>query len=99
MRCARLINDRAFLTEGKQMPTENENANNSRYLIRHIETEDNDIVTYKSNVIKKIKRMISSDENLEIQNFCENSITDSKFERFVSLAKEAGYKIYKITEL
>ena len=81
------------------MPTENENANNSRYLIRHIETEDNDIVTYKSNVIRNIKSMTSSDENLEIQNFSENSITDSKFERFVNLAKAAGYKIYKITEL
>lgn len=81
------------------MPTENENANNSRYLIRHIETEDNDIVTYKSNVIRNIKSMTSSDENLEIQNFSENSITDSKFERFVNLAKAAEYKIYKITEL
>lgn len=81
------------------MPTENENANNSRYLIRHIETEGNDIVTYKSNVIRNIKSMLSSNENLEIQNFSENSITDSKFEIFVNLAKEAGYKIYKITEL
>ncbi len=85
------------------MPTENENANNSRYLIRHIETEDNDIVTYKSNVIGTIKSKISSGENseitVEIEAFSENSVTDSKFERFVSLAKEAGYKIYKITEL
>lgn len=79
------------------MSTKNENSQNEQYLIWS--NNKIRIVTYKSNVVKEILDCVDSTECKEIMRFQNTSVTDEKFAEFVSLAKKAGFTIYKIFKM
>lgn len=79
------------------MSTKNEKSHNEQYLIWS--NNKIRIVTYKSNVVKEILACVDSAECKEIMKFQNASITDEKFAEFVSLAKKAGFTIYKIFKM
>lgn len=79
------------------MSTKNENSQNEQYLIWS--NNKIRIVTYKSNVVKEVLDCVDSTERTEIMRFQNTSVTDEKFAEFVSLAKKAGFTIYKIFKM
>lgn len=81
------------------MSTDNENAKNEQYIFIHRDQFISKVITYKTNIIERIKAHDTEKQYPEIQNFSAQSITDAKFERFVKIAKRAEYTIFKVIEL
>lgn len=81
------------------MPTRTERSLNNRYLVWNEKENIKEIGSYRSNVIKVIQERIDPSKYSEIAAFSSKSVTDERFERFVQLAGEAGYTIYKVIKL
>ncbi len=79
------------------MNTSDEKSWNNQYLI--CGENKVKIVTYMSNVVKEVKSCTDSVKYPEIMGFSDTSVTDEKFAEFVSLAKKAGFTIYKIFKM
>ncbi len=78
------------------MSTDREDSLNNQYIFRFENDCFSEVITYRKNLIEQIKKHSSVKENIEIQNFSSKGITYAKFNRFVRLAKEVGFTIYKV---
>lgn len=78
------------------MSTENENGN-EQYIFRYKDEHCSDVITYKTNLVKKIQAHKQAKEMADIQSFPEN-ISGKKFERFIETAKSEGFTIYQVTK-
>lgn len=81
------------------MSTEHENAKNELYTFQYGNEPLSPIVTYRSNLIAAVQNHPQAAQNAGIRDFSTESVTDAKFERFLSIAKPAHFKIYKVVEL
>lgn len=85
-------------TKNEQVSTKDENAN-PKYIFRHKDGFFSEVITYKTNLVQEIQKDENAKENAAIQTFRTKSVTDAQLERFIRIAKEAGYTIYKVMEL
>lgn len=74
----------------------NENSKNLQYVFQYKNDGLSEVITYKVHLINSIKADPNARENAAIQSFPSGSVTDQRFERFVQVAKDAGYTIYKV---
>lgn len=80
--------------------TNNENAKNDMYAFSYGDEGLRGIITYRKNLIEKIQNHNAENVvNEKIKSFPSNSVTGDAFEKFVSIAKEAGYTICKVEKL
>lgn len=78
------------------MLIEKENAKNEQYIFQHDNGLFSEVITYKKHLINKIKADQNAKDNAEIQTFSSESVTDERFGKFLKIAGEAGYTIYKV---
>lgn len=81
------------------MSIKNENSNNNLYIYRHADGNISEVITYRKYLIEEIKKHPSAKDNMEIQSFSPESVTNDKFEKFISIAKNARFTIYQVNEL
>ena len=72
---------------------EKENAKNEQYVFKYLNENISEVITYKKHVIINIKNHPAANDNADIQNFPSESVTDDKFDRFISVAGNARFKI------
>mgnify|MGYP006949501058 FL=1 len=73
-----------------------ENSKNLQYVFQYKNDGLSEVITYKVHLINSIKADPNARKNAAIQSFPSGSVTDQRFERFVQVAKDAGYTIYKV---
>lgn len=81
------------------MSIEKENAKNEQYIYQYHSGCFSEVITYKKHLIIGIKNDLNAKENVLIQTFSSENVTDKKFETFIKIAKDAGYAIYKVVKL
>lgn len=81
------------------MSVNNENSKNNQYVFRYADGNLSKVITYKKYLIEEIKDHPNAKNNFDIQSFSSESVTDNKFERFITIAKNAGFTVYEIKEL
>lgn len=81
------------------MKTEKENSKNEQYIFNYENECFSDVITYMNNLVNKIKEDSNAKENAEIQAFPSEKVTGEKFEKFIKIAKAAGYTVYKVEKL
>ncbi len=78
---------------------EKENAKNEQYIFQYGNSCFSDVITYRKHLINRIKSDSKAKNDVVIQAYPSESVTDKKFETFIKIAKEAGYTIYKVVKL
>ena len=78
---------------------EKENANNEQYIFQYGDSCFSDVITYRKHLINRIKGDLRAKNDVAIQAYPSESVTDKRFEAFIKIAKEAGYTIYKVVKL
>lgn len=81
------------------MSIEQENAKNEQYIFQYKGDYCSEVITYRKHLINKIKTNSNAIENMAIQTFSSESVTNTRFESFVRIASDAGYTIYKVEKL
>ena len=72
---------------------------NNQYVFKYKDEPLSEVITYRKYVVKKIQEHEKLKSNSDIQTFSCESVSDERFSRFIRLAKDAGYTIYKVMEL
>lgn len=80
------------------MSTDFEIANNNQYIFQY-RGNTSRVITYRSNLIKSIQAHTGSENNESIKSFSTKSVTWEKFERFVEIARSAGFTVYQVRKL
>lgn len=78
---------------------EKENAKNEQYIFQYGDSCFSDVITYRKHLINRIKGDLRAKNDVAIQAYPSESVTDKRFEAFIKIAKEAGYTIYKVVKL
>ena len=78
---------------------EKENAKNEQYIFQYGDSCFSDVITYRKHLINSIKGDLRAKNDVAIQAYPSESVTDKRFEAFIKIAKEAGYTIYKVVKL
>ena len=81
------------------MLIEKENAKNEQYIFQYNGGCFSEVITYKKYLLKKIIEDPNAKENMAIQTFSYEKVTDEKLDAFIQIAKDAGYTIYKVVKL
>lgn len=80
------------------MSTDKEKSKQSQYIFVH-EEKSSKVITYKTNLVKELQEDKNAKDIKKIQDFDTKNVTDYRFEDFIKIAKDAGYKIYSVREL
>lgn len=78
---------------------EKENAKNEQYIFQYGDSCFSDVITYRKHLINRIKGDLRAKNDVAIQAYPSESVTDKRFEAFIKIAKEAGYTIYIVVKL
>ena len=75
---------------------EKENAKNEQYIFQYGDSCFSDVITYRKHLINRIKGDLRAKNDVAIQAYPSESVTDKRFEAFIKITKKAGYTIYKV---
>lgn len=92
-------NNKQFIKIKGESNMSTENSKNNQYVFKYKDEPLSEVITYRKYVVKKIQEHEKSKSKSDIQTFSCESVSDERFSRFIRIAKDAGYTIYKVMKL